>query len=419
MSQYAEMGFTIYDVLVLGGAQQIGKPSQKGELKIVCPCGVKTTKGKVATFDVNLAKNNFKCYRECAGCIGHGGMLDLYNLLRQNGGDRKTARAEILDRLGRGEIKMASRRPQKQFEAPEKQSVTADAVALDNAYRAFLSVLQLDEKHKANLRARGLTEAAIQKGLYRSVPQRDEWKKVFAALRKRGVDLRGVPGFYLKDGEYCAAAFRKGFFVPYFDAYGRICGMQIRFDTIKDGYKRYLWFSSAGYEGGRSAKNIASYGAPDAMPAADAGQLVFVTEGALKAAAANALDAKHHPFIAIGGVSCYGQWREVCRYLQSRGIHFVADAFDSDRETNPSVMRAMEKLYGIAAEYGIHMKRLDWGTAQKGVDDFLHDAAIWTENGVVLRSLWDPRTFTPPQKYMNRKSSAAFIPPTRKPKKIA
>lgn len=57
----------------------------------------------------------------------------------------------------------------------------------------------------------------------------------------------------------------------------------------------------------------------------------------MKAAAANVLDAKHHPIIAIGGVSCYGQWEETCRYLQSKNIHFVADAFDSDRETNASV----------------------------------------------------------------------------------
>ena len=81
--------------------------------------------------------------------------------------------------------------------------------------------------------------------------------------------------------------------------------MQIRFDVAKESGKRYLWFSSAGYEDGCSARNITSYGAPGLMPAVGSGRLVFVTEGALKAAAANVLDAKHHPIIAIGGVSCY------------------------------------------------------------------------------------------------------------------
>lgn len=418
MSQYAELGFTIYDVLALGGAQQIGKPSQKGEIKVLCPCGVKTAKGHPATFDVNLAKGNFKCYRECAGCVGHGGMLDLYNLLCQHDADRKAARAEILDRLGRGEVEKIGVCPCR-FVPQEKQSAVVDADVLDRAYRAFLGALQLNEKHKADLLARGLTESAIQKGLYRSVPQRKEWANVFSVLREKKVDFRGVPGFYVKNGKYHAAAFRKGFFIPYFDAQKRICGMQIRFDTVKEGDKRYLWFSSAGYEGGCSAQNSASFGAPGVMPVVDAGQLVVVTEGALKAAIANVLDAKHHPIIAIAGVSCYGPWREVCQHLQCKGVRFVADAFDADRETNPSVMRSLKRLYEIAAEYGIAMKRLDWGTKQKGVDDFLFSAAIQTENGVTLRSLWDPRSYTPPVKHIYKKVPAAFIPPVKKPKKIA
>lgn len=139
-------------------------------------------------------------------------------------------------------------------------------------------------------------------------------------------------------------------------------------------------------------------------------------QGALKAAAANALDAKHHPIIAIGGVSCYGQWEETCRYLQSKNIRFVADAFDSDRETNASVQKSLEKLYSIAAQYGIRMQRCDWGTAQKGVDDFLLGAAVQTDDGVILSSLWDPRKFVPPVRYIKKNMPAMFKPPVKKPK---
>lgn len=99
MCHTSEFGITIYDVLTLGGAQQVGRPSQKGEIKVLCPRGVKTSRGKTATFDVNLAKGNFKCYRECSDCTGHGGMLDLYNLLCGSGADRKTAYAEIVNKL--------------------------------------------------------------------------------------------------------------------------------------------------------------------------------------------------------------------------------------------------------------------------------------------------------------------------------
>lgn len=46
MCHTSEFGITIYDVLTLGGAQQVGRPSQKGEIKVLCPRGVKTSRGK-------------------------------------------------------------------------------------------------------------------------------------------------------------------------------------------------------------------------------------------------------------------------------------------------------------------------------------------------------------------------------------
>ena len=420
MCHTSEVGITIYDVLTLGGAQQVGRPSQKGEIKVLCPRGVKTSRGKTATFDVNLAKGNFKCYRECSDCTGHGGMLDLYNLLCGSGADRKTAYAEIVNKLKHGDLPKIKRPAEPAFVPQKMQGNTADASVLDKAYRAFLATLTLGEKHRANLLSRGLTERAIQQGLYKSVPQgQAAWGKSLRALETQGIVLQGVPGFYRKNGRYCAATFRSGFFIPYFDEKGRICGMQIRFDVAKESGKRYLWFSSAGYEDGCSARNITSYGAPGLMPAVGSGRLVFVTEGALKAAAANVLDAKHHPIIAIGGVSCYGQWEETCRYLQSKNIHFVADAFDSDRETNASVQKSLEKLYSIAAQYGIRMQRCDWGTAQKGVDDFLLGAAVQTDDGVILSSLWDPRNFVPPVRYIKKNIPAMFKPPVYKPKHTA
>lgn len=276
----ADMGFTIYDVLALGGARHIGRPSPKGEWKVQCPCGVQNAKGKPATFDVNLTKENFKCYHECAGCVGHGGMLDLYNLLCQKQTDRKAAYREIMDRLGRGESPVCNPYENRRFVPQKIQSNTADAGMLDRVYRAFLSALTLNGRHYADLQKRGLTAQAIQNGLYRSVPQsRKEWDDVFYTLQKQEIDLRGVPGFYREDGRYAAAVFGSGFFIPYFNEYRQIAGMQIRFDTAKSKSGRYLWFSSAGYECGCSARNIPSYGAPGVMPEAGCGSLVFVTEG--------------------------------------------------------------------------------------------------------------------------------------------
>ena len=40
----------------------------------------------------------------------------------------------------------------------------------------------------------------IDKCLYRSMPER--WSSVFAALKKKGISFKGVPGFYEKNGKH-------------------------------------------------------------------------------------------------------------------------------------------------------------------------------------------------------------------------
>ena len=69
--------FTISDVLQVCGIS-CAQISRKGEARVPCPRAVKNSKGKTAMFDVNLEKNNFKCFQECEGCVSKGGMLDLY-----------------------------------------------------------------------------------------------------------------------------------------------------------------------------------------------------------------------------------------------------------------------------------------------------------------------------------------------------
>lgn len=228
-----------------------------------------------------------------------------------------------------------------------------------------MNELTLKPEHRNNLLKRGLTNEVIDKCLYRSVPER--WVSVFAKLKKRGISFEGVPGFYEKNGKTFSACSKSGFFIPYFNSKGQIVGMQIRFDK---GDKRYLWFSSAGFQGGCSARNIASYGIPGVMPECKKGQIVYVTEGALKAHIACELSESHEPYIALAGVNCFNQWEMTCEYLKSQGITRVVDAFDSDRESNEHVKNALAKLYEIASRYGITMTRFNWGTTYKGVDDY-------------------------------------------------
>lgn len=180
-------------------------------------------------------------------------------------------------------------------------------------------------------------------------------------------------------------------------AKGQIAGMQIRFDK---GDKRYLWFSSAGFQGGCSARNIASYGIPGVMPECKKGQIVYVTEGALKAHIACELSESHDPYIALAGVNCFNQWETTCEYLKSQGITRVVDAFDSDRGSNEHVKNALAKLYEIASRYDIAMTRFNWGTTYKGVDDYY----LAFKQGKVFRP------FVPNITNTNETSGVKFVP---------
>lgn len=389
--------FTIRDVLNVVGAQATGKTTRKGETEIICPRGLKHSDGKPVCIGVNLERNNFKCFHECSDCPNRGGMLDLYNLFTgRPAEDRAGAKREIIEKLGTGSVKPVQISPvERTWKA--KESDAAAPETLDRTYRAVLNELTLYAEHAENLKERGLNDTAIRAGFYRSIPtQKGEWTRVLVKLREEKITFTGVPGFYSKDGKVFATAYRSGFFIPYFDECGRICGMQIRYDKPVDKKHRYMWFSSAGYENGCSARNVCTFGIPGFQPKCDGKKTIYVTEGALKSYIASALDSRHHPFVAIAGVKCYAQWDAACAYLEQCGVKFVVDAFDSDRETNFRVMEAIGELYKIAKKHGIRMRRFNWGTEQKGIDDYLLSVVRKKEeknNGAT-------RKFVPPPKHV-------------------
>ena len=215
-------------------------------------------------------------------------------------------------------------------------------------------------------------------------------------LRRQGISFIGIPGFYEKDGKAFSACSKPGFFIPYFNVHNQIVGLQIRFDK---GDKRYRWFSSVGYKNGCSARNIASYGIPEAMPTCNKDKVIYVTEGALKAHIACSLSGNRNPYIALAGVNCFNQWEETCEYLKSLGVTHVIDAFDSDRENNVHVRNALKKLYAIAERYGITMTRFNWGTTYKGVDDYF--LAV-SQGNVLLPFI--------PKEQEQKETAAKFVP---------
>lgn len=358
--------FSMDTVLDLVGAKTRGKVTRAGEIEVQCPHGVCGRNKQPVYFSVNVAKGQYNCFHCCSGCPYSGGMIDLYCMFTGiDPNDRQFAKHAIsMDLSGKPahtKCKIVMR-PESDIDLSLQARPDAE---LDKAYRAVLNELTLNPEHRENLRKRGLTDEVIDRCLYRSVPE--HWAGVFVRLKKLKISFIGIPGFYEKNGKAFSACTKPGFFIPYFNADNQIVGMQIRFD---DGDKRYRWFSSPGYENGCSAKNIASYGIPGVMPKCAKDKTVYITEGALKAHIACTLSGNSNPYIALAGVNCFNQWEATCEHLKALGVTHVADAFDSDRESNEHVRNALKKLYAIAARYGITMTRFNWGTAYKGVDDY-------------------------------------------------
>lgn len=358
--------FVMYDMCNVA----VEKPeNRKGEVKIKCPL----REGK--SFEVNVRKERWNCFRKCMGCPGGGGSLDLY-MLFSGVPDRKTAFREIMQYLN-GDAKhaeMASRRKAEHLPPVQQTTTRLSPKIINQTYHMLLDMLTLNPEHYADLKKRGLSDDDIQDMGFKSVPQNcDELAQILAM---DGAILQGVPGFYYKDNVPKMATFGSGYFIPYRNQNGEIIGLQIRYDIeIKPGLppemekklkkKRYRWFTSSHEEGGSSASNVPFWG----IPKRGTSEVAYITEGGLKAATAQSLSGGY--FVAIPGITCYSALDTLLDGLKKIGVTTVVDAFDSDRATNPNVARAIENIHKIALKHGYEMKSWNWGVQYKGVDDYL------------------------------------------------
>ena len=124
----------------------------------------------------------------------------------------------------------------------------ADIKTIDRTYRALLDMLCLSDDHKKNLLERGLSEEAIEKGMYRSIPAAAA-SSLPKSLESQGFTIEGVPGFYKEKGRWKFLRYANGFLIPSMDLDGRIRALQLRRDKSDDG-ARYLTVSTDGYEKG-------------------------------------------------------------------------------------------------------------------------------------------------------------------------
>ncbi len=263
------------------------------------------------------------------------------------------------------ETSSAPQRPYQKQSAPTVETV--QRIPPEQLHVVYLTLLReqlvLAESHRASLRARGLSDAAIECADYRSTPTETFAKYVARALAKE-FDLRGVPGFYRDaSGTSQMMSFGAGFYVPVRDHRGLICGLQIRRD---EGTPKYLWLSSANRTDGCSSRSPVHFASAHLLRETEE---VTITEGALKGEIVSHL--LNAPVIAAAGVSNFGQGFADTLKIKFPKLRRVALAFDADVWTNRHVFAALDRLAAEleAARFSVRVRT--WPREFKGFDDFL------------------------------------------------
>ncbi len=252
---------------------------------------------------------------------------------------------------------------------PPPTTGRAPAEVLDEAHRAVLAVLRLDDVDHDALRARGLDDAAIASNAYRTLPIAGRARLAGAIVGAVGeLAAVGVPGVAREERDDGAAwlTFKgsPGLLIPCRDLDGRVVALKVRRrDPIEAGAQRYLYVTSSRH-GGASALSAVHVPAA-ALAMRGSGAPLVVTEGELKADVVTHLAQR--PAVSLPGV---GAWRQGLEAVRAWPAGRVVVAFDADVRTNPAVASAEAALVSALRAEGVHVEVWRWDGA-KGLDDFL------------------------------------------------
>lgn len=351
------------------------KRGPNGTFNITCPfCG------GYYKLHVNEPKHVWRC----AKCGEAGNAVILHKKLLHLDG-YKTAAIDLERRYNglpasvRADI---SKKVSAAEEAERNRLKPAPLPTRHKFYSQAFDQLTLLPKHRAMLRARGLTDEQIDHAGYKSYPTTLEERKKVARKAMDGIYLlpnEGIPGAYdLKTDPTLIEIKGGGIVIPMRVMTGLISGAQIRKDNLPDNaseyekkhYCKYIWLSSASMRTGCSFSgcenlHFAGEGWPKGFP-----KSVYLTEGVLKADVASALSGKL--FMGVAGVSNLAQLPDMLAYAkvcwQTQEVNIC---YDMDYQSKKEVRAAMDKLERIIKDAGLTYHVIKWSPEYKGIDDFL------------------------------------------------
>lgn len=350
--------FTIADVC--GLINLVVRHTSGDSIYVDCPACSVFRKGKL---NINFKKSNFRCNR----CDASGGMLDLYITFGNANLTRSEARAEIIEKL---KMPGAVSSHDTFFQRIVNESVTNAELAsikdIDYTYRTLLSLLPLSEFHTRELMRRGLTKEQIISHNFRSVPHADYIGYCMYQLAQHKCVIKGVPGFYIDNtGRWTMrfSSFCSGIIIPAIGLDGYIHALQIRLDKPFEDGTKYIWFSSVTKEQGVSS------GSPVNLAGNPYSEVVYLTEGGLKAAVAHYLSGK--TFLGNQGANHLCALRKALETLKVNGTRIIVVAYDNDKYNTLEVNEGYAKIIAMVKEYGFRLELINWDSNYKGIDDFL------------------------------------------------
>ena len=361
--------FNIYQVAQINMLQKLeGARVGQNRMAYICPfCGDK--KGR---FTISITAGNGNVYK-CFHCDEAGGQIALHRKLNGFTSNRDAVKdiTKRLEATPNGVV-------MPNVEAEKKKTISAERKPIEyisKVYVEMLKLLELDEKHANDLKKRGLAEETIRKYWFRSVPKHT--LDVAKNLTKQGLDLEGVPGFFINKQGYWDMNAKSGYFCPVWDFERKlILGFQIRLDEPK-GSQKYIWFSSVNRKKGCSSHSPATFLKGDSS-------LVIITEGVLKANVAYALLRGHFSVIGVAGA---GSLKGLEPYKKFFADKTVLEAYDMDKfpikdkeesfKKAKNISKYVEKLRKAMPKSTVFSSlRWDydgkyWSGNIKGIDDFL------------------------------------------------
>lgn len=338
--------FPIVEVAKRCGVLLNSKTLERREAEASCPFCHDHGPGKYHLF-LNTERNQYWC----ALCGESGNSVSMYARLK--GVSYREAADALMEE---SKVYPFPAQPEAR-QAPEREPLPLNC--RHDVYYDMLTHLTLSDKHREDLRGRGLSDERIERNMYRSLPEREDARRFLAGLLHDFHQLEGIPGFGVYKGWWTVAG-RPGLMIPVCDKDGYIQAIQVRLDDETKPERKYRWLSSRHLlSGTRCPARIHVTGNVHS-------RIAYLTEGPLKGDVASFLD-DDALFVCFAGVNSLADLKET---LMSLDAEEVAVALDMDKLTNWRVRKALQNIYDIVASAGLKARPLNWNMTFKGVDDY-------------------------------------------------